>query len=280
MVRTFLFVGALFASSFLVAEVPDNKPQASESKIPARPLPIDQKKLAAAIDDSFYHPDQLSAVKCAAVFDWSSFFTALKVKVPEERMHSIDGLQIHFTAVRGKRPDVKFNWVDGRPEGADQLEDGIQKIISGFYQMYWPLMAVNLVPDSSQLQRIEPQIDGTVKLFESDANNKVEIDLNKDSLPAHWAFESPGVNGTFDFEFADSPQKIPGDLRRISNLRVITHTGTNTMNVQIKLDYQSIDGFNIPQHIAYDIGGAYSIAVEFIGCSASKDPDAISTHPQ
>ena len=280
-IRTFLTVNILLAASVLAAEADSTKGQAAAGDgIPVKSLPVDPQKLVGEINGSYYHPDQLSEVKCAVAFDWSSFFSSLNAKVSDARMRSLNALQIHYTATRGKRTDVKFNWVDGRADTADQLEDGIQQIISGFYQSYWPLMASSPIAKASEIRRIEPQSDGTSKIFESDENNKVEIALDKNFAPAHWSFDSPAFKGAFDLEFKDSPTPVAGDLRRLSDLHVVTNTGANTMNVQIKLNYQSVDGVNIPQHVTYDIVGAYSISLEFIGCSIAKNPDSIAAPAQ
>jgi hypothetical protein len=270
MFRTFLIVHALIASSFLAAEAPSSKPKSAESQISVKSLPIDPQKLAAALNGSFYHPDQLSGIQCAVAVDWQSFFGALNVKIPDARKRAVDGLQIHYDAVRNKRPEVNFVWANGRADTADQLEDGTRQIISGFYQMYWPMMASALAPKPEEIGRVESQPDGTIKVFQSDPNSKIGISLNKNSEPVHWDVDTPAYKGAFDLDFVDSPSPAPGDLHRLSKLHIVTNTGASTMNVLISLDYQPVDGVNIPHHVTYDIVGAYSISLEFIGCTVSK----------
>ena len=161
MIRTFLIVNALAAASFLTAETSSTKQQAAGGDgIPVKSLPVDPQKLAAEINGSFYHPDQLSGIQCAVSMDWNSFFSAVKVKVPDARMHALNSLQIHYSVARNKRPDVKFNWMDGRADTADQMEDGIKQMIDGFYQIYWPMMATTPIPNASEIKRVEPQPDG------------------------------------------------------------------------------------------------------------------------
>lgn len=281
MLRANLIALALLVSSYANADSTQPKPQEpAQNAIPVKSLPVDPQKLAKAVNDSFYHADSLTGVQCAVSMDWKSFFGTLNVKVPDARMHALDALQIHYNALRNKRPELTFNWVDGRADTADQLEDGMKQIISGFYQIYWPLMASTPIRKAAEMERVETQPDGTLKIFESDANNKVAIALDKNFAPVHWTYDTPVYKGTFDLGFDDSPKPLPGDLRRLSKMHVIANTGASTMNVQIDLDYQPVNGVNIPHHVTYDIVGAYTIGLEFIGCTISTSSDSGTTPSQ
>jgi hypothetical protein len=268
----------LIAHILLVSSAMADGPLSTKSQvvaggqIPVKSLPFDPQKLAASINGSFYRPDQLSGLQCAVSVDWAGFYNGLKIKVPEARLHAIDGVQIHYTAIRNKTPDVTFNWVNGEPDTRDQLEGGIKQIVGGFYQTYWPLMASPPITKAAEIQRIEPQADGTKKIYESDANNKVVIDLDKNDTPTHYAFDTPAFKGAFDLQFVDSPEPTANDLRRISQLHLVTNIGASSLNVQVDLDYQPVEGYVVPRHVTYNVVGAYSISMEFIGCSAIKAP--------
>jgi hypothetical protein len=281
MLRAILIAFTLLTANYAYADSIHSKPEAPEqNKIPVRSLPIDPDKLVSAINGSFYHPDDLTGIQCAVSLDWNSFFSSLKVKVPEARMQALNGLQIHYSAQRNKRPELNFNWVDGRADTAEQLEDGIKQMIGGFYQTYWPLMASTPIRKASEIGRVETQPDGTLKIFESDANNKVDIGLDKNFAPTHWNYDSPAYKGTFDLDFTDSPRPLPGDLRRLTKMHLVANTGASSMNVQIDLDYQPVNGTYIPHHVTYDIIGAYSIELEFIGCTINKSSDSTTTPSQ
>lgn len=281
MLRAILTAITLFTAMYANADSTQAKSQEpTQNAIPVKSLPIDPGKLVMAVNGSFYHPDNLTEIQCAVSLNWNSFFNALNIKVPEVRMHALNGLQIHYSALRNKRPEIDFNWVNGRADTSDQLEDGLKQIISGFYQIYWPLMASTPIRKATEMERVETQPDGTLKIFESDANNKVAIALDKNFAPAHWTYDTPVYKGTFDLNFADSVKPLPGDLRRLSNMHIISNTGASTMNVKIDLDYQPVSGVNIPHHVSYDIVGAYSIALEFVGCTVSTTSDSEATPSQ
>jgi len=44
--------------------------------------------------------------------------------------------------------------------------------------------------------------------------------------------------------------------------------GTSTINVQLNLDYQEVDGFHVPKHVSFDSLGAYSINMEVLDCKS------------
>lgn len=247
----------LFMSSLSIADTAKPK-DAVTTQTPPKVIALGSEKLAASINGSFYHPDDLAGIQCAVAINWSDFYNAAKVKVPEERLHVIEGVQIHSTAVRNKTPELTFSWLNGQLDTKDQLESGIQEIVGGFYQSYWSLLAVPPIPRVTDISRIEPQPDGTNKVYESDANNRVVIDLDRRDTPTHYAFDTPAFKGTFDLQFVESPTPSPGDVRRLSDVHILANVGASSFNVGVRLDYQPVDGFYIPRHVTYEIVGAYS----------------------
>ncbi len=271
LLRTLFLAPILFMSSLAVADSSKSK-DAAAAQTPPKVTAPDSSKLAGAVNGSFYHPDGLSGIQCTVAMNWSDFYNALRVKVPEERMHEIEGLQIHSTAFRGKAVELTFDWLNGPVDTKDQLEGGMKQIVGGFCQTYWSLMASAPIPRATDISRIEPQPDGTTKVFESDANNKIEIDLDDKKTPTHHTFDTAVFKGTFDLQYVDSPKPSPGDLRRLSDSHIMANIGASSFNVAIHLEYQLVDGFFVPGHVSYDIVGAYFVSLEFIGCSTMKPP--------
>ena len=269
LLRTLFLAPILFISSLAFADSSKSK-DAGAAQTPPKVTAPDSSKLSESVNGSFYHPDGLSGIQCTIAMNWSDFYNALKMKVPEERMHKIESLQIHSTAFRGKTAELTFDWLKGPADTKDELEGGMKQIIGGFYQTYWSLMATAPIPRARDISRIEPQPDGTTKLFEADANNKIEIDLDSKQTPTHYAFDTAAFKGTFDLQYVDSPKPSPGDLRRLSDSHIVANIGASSFNVGIHLDYQQVDGFFVPRHVSYDIAGAYSVSLEFIGCSTMK----------
>lgn len=269
--RVSFLVPLLLMSHMALADSAKPK-EADAAKVAPKVAAPDAEKLAKSVNASFYHPEQLNGIQCAVTVDWPKLFEALKTKVPEERMHMLENVQIHSTALRNKSAELTFSWPDGAPSTKDQLEGGLRQMVGGFYQSYWSLMASAPIPKASEISRIEPQADGTTKIYESDANNKVVIDLDSNKTPTHYAFDTTAFKGVFDLKYVDSPKPSAGDLRRMSSAHILANIGASSFNVEIRMDYQPVDGFFVPQHVTYDIVGAYAVSVEFIGCSTIKPP--------
>jgi hypothetical protein len=239
-------------------------------KLPAGTLPYDPAVVAAAIRDSYYHPDKMSALECAVSVNWPAFFSAAKLNLSEDRLSAIQGLKIRSRAARDKKPEITFEWSRGTFDNKEQFEDGLNQIVGGFYQMYWSMIAVSPISSASDITKIEPRPDGGTEVYSSSQNFKLVTLIDRQNTPTRYTLESPAMNGTMEFRYSSAPKPVPGDLRRISGMDVSERIGTSVINVKLGLDYQLVDGFNVPSHVTYELVGAYSLSMDFSGCSALK----------
>jgi hypothetical protein len=273
MPRILVVLPWVLGACILAAQDPANTPPLSDSdKIPVHNLPIDPAQLANAVRDSYYHPDGLSGLECNVSLDWSGIMHALKVDDPSpEQLKIVEGLKISTRSTRNKATEVTFNWSGGEPpEGKETIEGGIRQMASGFYQMYWPMIASSSVPPGTAFEKIEPLDDGRIRARISQAAGHTEITIDKDHIPTHYSVENPAMKATIEAHYTASPKPVPGDLRRVTELDVSNHMGTSTMNVEVILDYQAVDEFYVPQHVTFNVVGAFSIGMDFSACSASK----------
>ncbi len=56
-----------------------------------------------------------------------------------------------------------------------------------------------------------------------------------------------------------------------AGLDVTTQIGSSSTNAGFTIEYQTIGGYHIPQRFSINVGGAYAVPVELIGCSVSKE---------
>ena len=145
-------------------------------------------------------------------------------------------------------------------------------MVGGFYQMYWSMMTSAPIEKPSEIQKVEPQSDGGVIAYLSSQNSKVDMTVDKEHLPIHYKLDTPAMKALIDLHYTPSPAPAPGDLHRLSSLDESVQLGTSTMNVGLSLDYQVVDGLYVPKHAAFQLVGAYSIPMEFSGCSTTKSP--------
>lgn len=230
----------------------------------------DRATLASAIRDSYYHPDAMSTLNCAVSVDWPSFFDSLKFDPAAERLKTIRGLNVRLQSVRGKSPIVTFEWTSGAIDNKSNLEDGLKQILGGFDQMYWSLVASPLINNPAEITKVEPMANGGAEVYSSSDNTKVVITVDSENVPTHYTLDSPFMSGTIDVRYTPAPKPVPGDLRRISSVDVSQRIGTSIVNVKLGLDYQTVDGFSVPEHVSYDMGGSLLMSMKFSNCSASQ----------
>lgn len=270
--QTFLVSLLCLSSTGLLAQQQPavSSPTPASVKPAADPLQTNPAKFTEAVRSSYYHPDDLSGIACDVSIDWASFFSTLKVTVPPERLKAVQGLKTHVQATRGKLPEYTFDWAGGVIDKKDQMEDSVKQMVSGFYQMYWNMIAAFPVQSTAEVKTIEPQADGGAKVYISDQNSSVVVTTSPDHVPTHYSFDSPLMKGVMDTTYTPSPNPVPGDLRRLTDIHVSQQIGASTMNVSVSLDYQQMGGYYIPQHVTFGLSNTYSIKLSFSGCSVSK----------
>ena len=224
---------------------------------------------ADAIRESYYHPDDMSDLNCSVSVDWPAFLASTKLNPSAERLKAIQDLKIRSQSIRGNSPNITFEWV-GTLDSKEQLENGLKQMLGGFYQMYWSLVATPPIHSAAEITKMESLADGGAQVYSSSQDIKVVITVNKENTPTHYTLDSPTLKGTIDLRYVPAPTPIPGDLRRISSVDVSEHIGTSVINVKLDLDYQAVDGFYVPAHVSYDVGGALSVSMKFSDCSATK----------
>jgi len=270
-VLSLLILTATFSGAQQAATTPPASPQQAPSK---DALPRDHAKMAELIMASYYRPDELSSIDCDIAMDWAALFTAMKQSPPPDRLAALKSLKVHSHAVRGKDDEVTFVWAGAAIEGQDQIENGLKQTLSGFYQMYWPMLASPLLKDAKDLNKVEPLADGSANVYIGGEGESLIITVDRKAQPVHWVLDGAAMKGTIDPQFSPSPNPKPGDLSRISSLHVVENIGASSMNVKVDMDYQLVDRFYLPRNLSFGIVGAYALKMAFTGCTVTHDSPA------
>jgi hypothetical protein len=104
----------------------------------------------------------------------------------------------------------------------------------------------------------------------SDQSAVTTLEVDRDNNPLKISTDTPAIKAAFEFHFEPSPKPIPGDLRRLVLVDVSQQIGTSNMSVRLSMDYQTVEGFQVPHHVSFGVGGAYALRMEFTGCSLAK----------
>ena len=227
-------------------------------------------KMATEIRASYYHPDALVSMECDVDVDWDSFLNSTKFAVSDERKKAIEGLKLHAKAIRGQDVQIRFDWTNGEIDTKARTEGGLQQMMSGFYQMYWPMLATSMIAPTDKLTKVEKLPDGSRKASIASGNVNLVITIDKAGAPTRYDFDSAMMKGFIAPTYVATPNPTPGDLRRISELKVDESIGQTKIVAGVGLDYQAAGNFFVPQHVTFDIPGAYAIKFAFTGCTASS----------
>ena len=232
---------------------------------------IDGAKILAGISASHYHPDDLSSMDCGAVLDWGSVMKQLKQTAPEDRMKVLDGMSVEVHAQRNKPAVVTVAWPKGEPKDKETIEQGARQMLAGYFQMYWPVFASAMKPSQADSVHIDARSDGGYTVHNATNSAESGFEVDRDLVPTNVFIKTPAMNVRSALTFTPSPNPVPGDLRWLTRMEANISIGTNTSSGTFDIDYQTVAGFHIPKHIAIGIGGAYTVPIELIGCSVSRE---------
>jgi hypothetical protein len=232
---------------------------------------VDSAKLRADIDASYYHPDALPGLDCGVAIDFSEAAKQLGQSVPDETKKALSGLTIKAHAIEGEAPRIDFAWASGIPATKEKLETSVRQTLTGFYPMYWAIFGPQPMTRLNGANlKIETLAEGGHRLRLNEQSAVTTLEVDRDNVPSKISVDATAMKAAFEFHFETSPSPIPGDLRRLVLLDVSQQIGTSNVNGRVSMDYQTIEGFQVPLHVSFSVGGAYSLRMEFIGCSVVK----------
>ena len=231
---------------------------------------VDLAKIEDGINASYYHPDGLTGLDCGATVGWAEVVKELKQTVPEDRLKALDGMSVEVHALRAKPADITVSWLSGTPTNSATLEGATRQMLGGFFQMYWNMFASSLAPSQKDTVRAEVRDDGGYTLHFSSSGTSFTEEIDADLLPSKIMTNAPSTVTEMTLHFSASPNPVTGDLRRLTSVDFSNRIGTSVTNARFDVEYGTVGGFHIPQRLSVNLGGAYSVPVELIGCTVTK----------
>ncbi len=229
----------------------------------------DAKAVFAAAKAAYYQPDDLSGISCRATIGWDAVAKQLGQTAPSEKLAAVKNMTIEVEAVRGQDAKFQYSWQGVPPANREQLEDSSTQMLRGLFQMYWGF-ADGMVPNHSDAVQVQATENAGHLLLFKNQGASTTTELDADAVPTKLSVDSPALKATVIPHFTPSPQPEPGDLRRLTSMDVSEQFGATTIKLGLTMDYQYIQGFNIPQHVGVDMVGAFNLPIEFTACSTSK----------
>jgi hypothetical protein len=229
----------------------------------------DALKLAADMRASYYHPDALRGLDCFVTLDFDNIFKQLGQPISPEALRAANGVAIRTHAMRGQKPEVDLIWGQSASPARESLESAVRQLLGSVFGMYWTFIVSPLRPSPSDNIHVEAGTGGG-HTFVDNGNIRIRVEADRDNVPGRFQFETQVSKITLEAHYSPSPNPAPGDLRRMTSVDQSQQIGTSVTRVRLALDYQEVDGINIPHHVSYGVGGAFAVPVEFSGCSVTK----------
>ncbi|HUI80618.1 MAG TPA: hypothetical protein VLY24_21990 [Bryobacteraceae bacterium] len=207
--------------------------------------------------------------------DFTNLVKRLVPQATEEQIKALNGMAVKLHAVRAQEPVIDILWTQGTPPaGRELIESGAKQTLGGFFQVYWEIFGSSTAPGPRDPIQIEAGPRGGHILHSTSNGMKLSIETDAYDVPTTVVGESPAMKITMQPRFTPSQIAVPSDLRRLTSVSISEQVGTNHLNLEIITDYQDVGGFHIPRHVVFDVGGAYSVPMEFSGCSATGKASA------
>lgn len=213
----------------------------------------------------YYAPVNLHHLSCEVKVDWAGFATKMGLgdKASEnEVVKALNAISIHVDSPsEGETTVAVAVPQDMSPKVAEPFKTGFHDMFTGFFQMYWPFATGEMLPKRESVFELTKEDAGYLITY--DKGGKVMAHLGKDSDMTLISVDSPALKADMKTHFAAGPD----GLLRLRTLDELVTMGESRMNVHIGLDYQHVDGLDVPEHINMSMPGSYSFDFTLTGCS-------------
>ncbi len=233
----------------------------------------------------YYTPttDGLKSFQCEATIDWKALLTRFSGSEIANDNPVLNYLQaVHLSVIDELKGKGSTEWTDkgtppaGKEQSVNQMRQGFQTMMSGFFQSWNAYMNGSRVPIPDNSVEITAVGDG-IHLHGTAINMSFDEDSDKNMLLTQAAVE------TSELKIVALPAYLkPDDGLIISAVASQLNQPPSAPPVEITfgVDYAKVQSFQIPSHVVYDIKNVGMIDVGFSACqvsvgnSAQKPPNS------
>lgn len=269
-----LFLGAL---PLVAGQQAAGSSDVAQGKVSGTMTAKDEAELLAQIRSSYSHTDDLGALGCTLQFDWV-VISKLFGNSPDQLAvaKTLQALTTEFHTEPGHEVVTKFTWAGKAPDGSEQMELQLKRMLTGFFRMYWPFATAQVLPAAGEKiegQRLE---DGGYRLHYDNQGSDTVLTTDAQHGIRQVSVSTPTGQGDLEMlnimlpQFTPSSEEAPANSRQLTALDVTTQIKTYSTRVRLTMEYQTVDGIQIPRRVTFGPPEQPAIPVEFTGCSVSK----------
>jgi len=238
-----------------------------------------QQDVLQAAGKAYYNlPNEgLLEFQCSAVPDWQVMLAAeLHTDVPPDHP-AVKILQgIHFWLSLDQQGSPKLTHKLDAPitdpqaqEGISQTISGVEQVLSGFSQSVAPFLFTSMLPKPDSKYSYETRGAQHFLAFKDDSSD-VALTLREDLTIAEAKVVSPQFTATMRPLFSKSEK---GFLITQIDTDYKLPTDTATTNVIMKMEYASVQGFQLPSKLTVDTragDAAHKMVIAFTDYEVKK----------
>lgn len=214
----------------------------------------------------------LKSFRCEAEIDWKALLTQVGgTEIPDDNPWLKYLQTVHLSVVDQLRGKGSVEWSDngvppeGKEQNVQQMRDGLQTMMAGFFQSWNAYMNGSMVPFPDKSFEVMSTGDG-IHVHGTSNNVTLDEDFDKNMLLTLAVVETPELNVV-----ARRTYLRTDDGLIVSSVasQVKQPPSAAPAEVSFSVKYGTVDSFRIPSQVVFDIKNVGVIEVRFNACEVS-----------
>ena len=246
------------------------------------PLPAPQAQSAASPAAAFrktralyYTPVDkgLRGFGCDVGFDWKQFIekaNSAPVQDTDERLAYLRSIKLTISDDLSSGGQLQWAAPTTAPDASEQSIDGIrsgmQAMWSGFFQSWNGFLTGDLLSLADNQTTVERTGGGGFHVFTTQRNKVAEEFFDRNLLLLSLHVSTPTLDSNLTPIFIDSAQgRLVTDLNSV----VKQPPGAAGTNVDMKLQFAAVNGFQLPSALRINVGGTTAFDFTLSNCTVN-----------
>ncbi|HEV2577726.1 MAG TPA: hypothetical protein VGU25_11005 [Acidobacteriaceae bacterium] len=212
----------------------------------------------------------LRSFHCALVIDWKDLLARFSGTDIQEDNPFLKYLQTaHLSVTDDLKSGGQLDWANTAvpPEGkegpAAKMKEGMQKMITSFFQTWNGYMSGKMVPAPDDSTTVT-EVNGTIQLHAKAANMDVTESFDKNMLLTEAHVVTPSIDATAYPTYVDT-----SDGRVVSIIRTVYRQPPTAPPAEgtFTVSYAMVSNFRLPETLSVNAKNIGAFVFKFSGCS-------------
>jgi X-X-X-Leu-X-X-Gly heptad repeat protein len=237
----------------------------------------DKKAVLEEVNRKYYSlkTNGFTEFSCRVAPDFETFYKSMNLDAAARDRVLATAKKVSFQVVVGPTgaASISHQFSEAPPSnevaaGLSQIADGVEQMVSGFFQTWSQLMINSPLPGASNEYQMEDLRDG-YRFTAEDGKTHVAISMNHDLVIDSIEAKTPQFEGTVRPKFVDSNNGLVLD----SYQAVYKTASSDAQELSVKITYREIEGLSLPKTITLTMAlpqGKLEAPIDFLSCQVKK----------